>query len=211
VDESSFVGALFASAFWAVAITIAQVIASVILMLVVLELEVRRAGIWSDIAENGRWAAYGPGGKPTPPLFYDWLAGDAILFALHLGLVLLVANRMNRLRGPTFVAPAVASALAFVIEHIGAIARFLSTLDPIDFEQLMRLVVAEFFGPFEAIAHALAKPKDIYDGAIVLLVESEASYFQLATCFPWLFFVIAIGFAVRHLFFGSGGETPEMS
>lgn len=215
VAEWGFFGALFASAFWAIALTIAHVIASGILM-VVLALEVRDARdlVEGHIAQQGRWAAYATDGNPNPQFFYDWIAGDSILFAFQIGLVLFVANRIRLLRVGrsgawlAIVPPAIASATAFVIDHVGTITRFLSTLEAIEFKRLMSAVVAEFVAPFEAIIRTIAEPERFYAGAITLLVDSEASFFELATYFPWLFFVIAIAFAARHLLFG-GGEVGD--
>lgn len=153
---------------------------------------------------------FGAGGDWTFVFLYDWIVRDSYAFAFNLALVLFIGNRIHVARthgGWAWLAvlpPLFAMVLSFVIEHADTIVRFALYLRDVDLAALRAALIAEFIVPFQMLALAFTAPDEALAWARSALMETDGSFFRLATYFPWIFLLITVAFAVRHLF---GGDT----
>jgi hypothetical protein len=153
---------------------------------------------------------FGPDGAWNLLFLYDWIIRDSFSFVINLSLILFVGNRVRvaRKRGGlawlAILPPLFAVGLSFLIEHGEAIVQLATNLSEASLAEIWDALIAEFVVPFEMLAKAFYAPDETLNWARSSLIETDGSFFRLATFFPWIFLLVTISFAARHLLFGTG-------
>lgn len=151
---------------------------------------------------------FGPNGGPTLLFLYDWIIKDSYVFALNLALVLFVGNRVHVARKHggwawlSVIPPIFAMAVMFFAEHGDTIIRFALYLQQSDLEQIKAALIAEFVHPFQMLAMAFSDPDATLAWARASVMQTDGSFFKLATYLPWIFLLVTAAFAMRSLFQG---------